>query len=535
MEEIGCAKCAGLRAFGQFRYCPNAFTEKAKLCNNYDHRAQMNFEDLHDEQKNAINFILNNKVGCIAPECGSGKTVIGLTAFVGIKILLNDPRMLVVSTPMGIKETWSKEHLKWGHLKDLKLAVLTGDKRERETILSCDWMEHRDVFCVSYNNLQWLLTWLSNNEHDIRFDFVFADEGSCLKGHDSKWRKILEQLSKEARYKIISTATPAPHDAMDYWGLCKYLDSAKCLAAPTITRFRELYCHAIPLPNRVGQRYELRRGASEEIRKKVAHLFYTFKITKEIPIEEINVWEELSDKSLNIYQKLEKEQCINSIVTTEIGQLDREESLDSLSLANKLAQLANGFVYVDDALRLSEETLQTMTERETRLLLRKKARNTLYLFNDRIFAFFRMLKAIEEKHGKVPVAIAYLFKHDLSVLKEYFPEGVADTARDIVERWNAGKIKYLFLQYARSAKALNLQAGGNILAVYSPTWNWEHDYQIVRRLARQGQPKEKVFVYRLWMKQTVDEQKFDVLKERGEGHKSFQKLVAQRASESRIS
>lgn len=492
----------------------------------------MNFSDLHQEQKGAINFILNNRVGCIAPECGSGKTVIGLTAFIGMQKLNPSAslKMLVVSTKMGIQETWSREHLKWDHLKHLKVVVLEGNQRERLQKFHYG-LENGEVFCISYNNLPWLAGW---NDDWCKFHYVFADEGSCLKGHNSKWRQALEKLSGYAQYRIISTATPAPHDAMDYWGLCRYLDKGKCLDAPTITRFRDLYCRAIPLPNRVGQRYELRRGATEEIKKRVAHLFYTFNIVKEVPVKVVNVWDDLSSEALSIYQRVEKEQCLNSIVTTETGQLDREESLDALSLANKLAQMANGFVYQDEKLRLSEETLRTMTEREMRMALSKKEKNAIHLFDDRAKRFKWLVGEIREEHGDTPIAIAYLFKHDLEVLKGLFPEGVADTEPGVVERWNRGEIPYLFLQYARSSKALNLQDGGNILAVYSPTWNWEHDYQIVRRLARQGQPKDKVWVYRLWMRNTVDEQKSEVLEERGEGHKSFQNLIANRALKSKI-
>lgn len=489
----------------------------------------MNFDNLHPEQKKAIDWILNNKVGCIAPECGSGKTVIGLTAFLGIKKLIKDhlPRMLVVSTKMGIEETWRNEHLKWEHLKKLNVRVLTGSRKEREQDMDDDCEQPADIVCVSYNNLQWLYEYNEKYE-GYTFDFVFADEGSCLKGHNSKWREALGKLSKNAIYRIISTATPAPHDAIDYWGLCKYLDNGMALASPTITDFRHRFCRAIPLPNRVGQRYELRRGASEEIKKRVAHLFYSFAIVKEVPVEVVNVWEDLSENALRIYQKVEKEQCLNSVITTETGQLDTEESLDALSLSNKLAQMANGFVYVDEKLRLSEKTLQEMTERDVRMSLQKK-REALALFPDRVHKFRNMIYRIHQKHGYVPIAIAYLFKHDLEVLKDYFPGAVEDTEPDVVRRWNNKTIKYLLLQYARSSKALNLQGGGNILAVYSPTWNWEHDYQIVRRLARQGQPRDKVWVYRLWLKKTVDEQKYEVLEERGQGHKSFQKMIANRA------
>lgn len=499
----------------------------------------MNFKDLHPEQKKAIDWILNNQVGCIAPECGSGKTVIGLTALLGVKKLDgSDRHMLVVSTPMGIKETWATEHLKWDHLKELKVLVLDGDAKTRERELSSTFnscLDSPDVVCISYNNLSWLVAYYEKKKQTPPFWYVFADEGSCLKGHNSKWREALGNLSRNAHYRVISTATPAPHDAADYWGLCKYLDGAKCLDAPTITRFRELYCRAIPLPNRVGQRYELRKGASEEIKKRVAHLFYTFSVVKEVPIEVVNVWENLTPKGLGIYQRVEKEQCLNSVITMETGQPDMDASLDALSLSNKLAQMANGFVYLDEKLRVSEDTLKWMTEREMRMKFIKRKKDALTLFDDRADAFRRLIYKILEKHGQVPIAIAYLFKHDLTVLKDFFPDGVADTEPDVIGRWNAGKIRFLFLQYARSSKALNLQMGGNILAVYSPTWNWEHDYQIVRRLARQGQPKDKVWVYRLWLHKTVDEQKFEVLEEREEGHRSFQKIIAEKARRSTIS
>ena len=493
----------------------------------------MNFNDLHPEQKGAIDFILNNEIGCIAPECGSGKTVIGLTALLGVKKIDGSDRvMLVASTSMGIKETWATEHLKWDHLKHLKVLVLTGDTKTRESRLSRAFdscLESPDVVCISYNNLPWLAEYYKKNKQSPPFWYIFADEGSCLKGHNSKWREALGNLSKNAHYRIISTATPAPHDAADYWGLCMYLDGAECLDAPTITRFRELYCRAIPLPNRVGQRYELRKGASEEIKKRVSHLFYTFNVVKEVSVEVVNVWEDLSEKSLKLYQKLEREQCLNSIITTETGQLDMEESLDAMSLANKLAQMANGFVYADKKLRVSEKTLEKMTEKGLYIILKQKGRAALGVFDDRIMLFRKLIESIHRKHGAVPLAVAYLFKHDLDVLQAALPDGVPDTEPNVVERWNRGEIKYLFLQYARSSKALNLQAGGNILVVYSPTWNWEHDYQIVRRLARQGQTKDRVWVYRLWLRKTVDEQKFEVLEERGEGHRSFQKLIAKKA------
>ena len=492
----------------------------------------MDFKDLHPEQKAAINWILNNKIGCLAPECGSGKTVIGLTAFRGIQKLHPGRlcRLLVVSTKQGVKETWANEHRKWGHLEALSVAVLEGERKRREKIAEKALHDRAEVFCISYNNLDWFLTWQQGEgERYIFFDMVFADEGSCLKGHDSKWRKALTKLSEGSQYRIISTATPAPHDAMDYWGLCKYMDDGKCLGCQTITEFRWRYCISIPIPNKVGVRYELRKGATEEIEKKVKHLFYSFNIVRETPIEEIDVWKKLSKESLEIYRKVEVEQCINSIVLLPDGRVNVNASLDALSLSNKLAQITNGFVYVNQKLMLSGDFIANLTSQELNALTLKKTLEKVHLFGDRIERFKELIGEIKEEHGNVPIAIAYLYKYDLKVLERAFPEGRKDSEEEVVKAWNKREVPYLFLQYARSAKALNLQEGGNILAVYSPTWNWEHDYQIVRRLARQGQKAEKVFLYRLWFYDTIDEEKYRVLKMRKNGHKTFQRLIMQRA------
>lgn len=493
----------------------------------------MDFKDMHPEQKTAVNWILNNKIGCLSPECGSGKTVIGLTAFAGFRKLNRGrlSRLLVVSTASGIRETWAKENLKWEHLKTLTMVVLEGDKKWRETFAEQAFEDDVEIWCISYNNLEWFLNWqLSTLDYQMVFDMVFADEGSCLKGPTSKWRKTLTKLSEGSQYRIISTATPAPHDAMDYWGLCKYLDNGVCLGATTITEFRGRYCIAIPIPNKMGLMYKLRGGATEEIEKKVKDLFYTFNIVKEVPIEEINVWKDFTKESFEIYKRVEEQQCLDALATIESGIQGSQGSLDALSLSNKLVQLANGFVYLAQNTKpFDEGILASLTSIDINSLISKRGTETLRLFPDRVQLLLKLLEEIHERHGNVPVAIAYLFKQDLKELKEVLPTGREDSEASIVEEWNKGKVPYLFLQYARSSKALNLQEGGNILVVYSPTWNWEHDYQIVRRLARQGQKAEKVYLYRLWIRGTIDEEKNKVLSERGKGHKSFQKIIAEKA------
>lgn len=432
----------------------------------------MQYRDMSEQQVKAVNDIISNKVGCITPDCGFGKTVVGLTSFVALKKLGAAHKMLVLCTPKGIEETWSTEHKKWEHLKHLSIVSLNQPPDVRLIELKGDY----EVYCLSYNSLQWL----SKNKGNIVFDYVFADEGSCLKGYKSKWRSYLVNCAPKAAYRIISTATPAPHDAMDYWGLCKYLDNGECLGAKNITTFRSNYCLSIPTgSNRI--RYIIKTNMIPEIEDRIKHLFFTYESNKEdiIPISTITVNAKLSKKSTEIYEKVKKSQCINSIILNVDGDINQAESLNALSLANKLAELSNGFLYVDDRLRLDDDVLDTLNTND--LKLTRRARKTIDVFDDRIMAFKKMIAGIHKHHGKdASIAITYSFKHDLIKLSEILPTGVPDTEKDIVNRWNNGEIQYLFLQYARSSKSLNLQGGGNIIAVYSPTYNWEHDYQVAR-------------------------------------------------------
>lgn len=485
----------------------------------------MNFQNLHQEQKACINWMLNQRVGCITPDCGSGKTVMGLTAFLATKKMGHADTMLVVSVPKGIKETWAHEHKRWEHLQDLDVVALLGTPKEREKILET----HHDVICCSYNMLDWLSNYYVWKKKPVPFSFVFADEGSCLKGYNSKWRRYLIALSMTAEYRIIATATPAPHDAMDYWGLMKYLDGGQSLCATTITTFRDLYCRSIPLPGKFGSRYEIRdKRAVEDIERLVEPFFYTFTLGKEVPIETVTVECEFSPTGKAIYDQVVRDQCINSIVFAATGQPLYEESLDALQLSNKLAQIANGFVYVDQALRLSDTTLEKIGIKELEILASTRLRKAVELFEDRILAFRDMVNDIRAKHPDSNIAVAYAFQHDLEMLMRVFPEGVSDSEENVAERWNAGEIPILFLQYARSSKSLNLQGGGYVLAVYSATFNWEHDYQVARRLARQGQRHPLVYVYRLKIKGTIDDDKEEALGKRGFNHRKFQEKVALR-------
>lgn len=471
-------------------------------------------DDLSQPQKQAVNDILNKKNMCITSDCGFGKTVVGLSAISKMKKRYPTTKALVVCTPEGVKGTWSNEHNKWSHLKHLRVTPLLGSPTKRLELLNTE----SDVFVITYHNLRWLA---SVNPHT--FDFVFADEGDCLKGATSKWRKSLIDVAPGATWRIISSATPKTREEDDYWGLCRYLDGGVTLGE-TIKEFRRNYMFERSFNNR--RYFVMRKSKIPELEEKIKHLFVNYGLSNqaEIPIKVITYNAELTPESKEKYDTLEKEQCINSLILDDYGRIDQEKSLDALSISAKLDQLSSGFLYVDDKLRISKDQLKNQEVNE----LVKGSRTVVEVFSDRVDALGKLIKKIHKSHKGEPIVICYQFKHELTQLQSLLPNAVTDKEENFVNRWNNGEIKYLLLQYTRSSKSINLQKGGHIMVFYSPTFKWVDDYQIIRRLARQGQSNELVYAYRLYMKGTVDDVKTKRLNDRFQGHLRFQlKIIKQ--------
>jgi len=473
-------------------------------------------------QIQAYRDILVKKRMCISSGCGFGKTIVGLTSFSVLLKKRPKSKMLIVCTPEGVKTTWTTEHKKWSHTHHLKVTPLIGTPKKREKLLN----QKSDAYAISYNSLEWLV---KTNKH-VNFDFVFADEADCLKGPTSKWRKYLIKAAPKATYKILSSATPKTREEDDYWGLCHYLDGGESLMAPNITMFRAMYC--IPFTIKHIQMWKINKKMIPTLEERIKHLFINYEMSDDatIPIITKTLKVDLKPASLEKYNALRDSQCLNSIVFDDDGYKDEKMSLDAMTLTNKLAQLSNGFVYVDEAMRITPELLINATSNTDIKKLIKDNKKTVAvdIFNDRTRAMTKLINYVHKKHGEVSIAIPYYHKHELVQLQRILPDGVADTTDNFQDRWNNKEIPYLFMQYSRSSKSLNLQKGGNIMVFYCPTFKWVDDYQIIRRLARQGKPEPEVYAYRLYINGTIDDNKTKKLGERFNGHARFQKQILMR-------
>lgn len=471
-------------------------------------------KDFSPKQKDALRLVLKQgrKRIIFTPDCGFGKTIVGLT--IANQIAKSGSTVFIVCEASAVDKVWGKQYLEWSHTQGMDICILKGNPKQRQKLLE----DNHKVYVFSYNILEWMV---KNYKGELP-KCIVADEVSCLKGSSSKYRSHLLKLSKNASVRIGLTATPMTNKEADYWGICRWLDDGKALGK-TNNIFRALYMINYQVQGRV-----LWKMASEEAKQKVReaskHLFVEYELedSAKIPIVTKRVYAKLKPESQEIYDQAEQDGLLSYLATTsDVGPM---KPLDAMHITNRLAVLTSGFLYVPTIQRIGIQELKSASSMLS-LLRNNTGRKAVDLFDDRKILMQKVLKAVHKKHKQVPICITYVYRYELEQLQELLPTGVSDKEKDFEERWNKGKIPYLFLQYTRSAKGLNLQQGGNVMIAYSQTFKFEDTYQIVRRLARQGQPKDRVYLYVLHFRNTIDDLKTKRFDERFKGHKAMQRMI----------
>lgn len=424
----------------------------------------------HDYQEVAKEFALERDAAGLFLDMGLGKTVITLTAIEELKNdYLEDVKVLVIAPKRVAEDTWTTEHEKWDHLKDLKVVKIMGTPKQREKALT----EEGDIYIITRDNVAWLVDLLGRKWD---FDTVVIDELSSFKSNQSKRFKSLRKVRPLIKRVIGLTGTPAPNGYMDLWAQIYLLDRGERLGK-TITEFRgrffnTLYRHGY-------NEYELREGAKEEIDEAIKDLCISMKAKDYLKMEEpiyINRVAKLNKKEYKLYKDMEREAVL------ELGDEDIT-ALSAAAVSNKLLQLSNGAVYTDE-------------------------RKVIEIHNKKLEVLEEL---IEEAKGE-PVLVFYNFQHDKDRIIEKFKKDirVLDTEKDIKD-WNNKKIKILLAHPAGAGHGLNLQDGGSIIIWFGLNWSLELYQQANARLNRQGQ-KETVRIYHIIAEKTIDERVLEVLK-----------------------
>ncbi|MEX3555284.1 MAG: DEAD/DEAH box helicase [Burkholderia gladioli] len=423
---------------------------------------------------------------------GLGKTVSTLTTLESLYHFGVETMPTLVIAPLRVAQsTWPDEVAKWDHLSGLEVVPIVGDANRRAMQMRRD----APIFTINYENLPWLISWLKHNPRPWPFGTVIADESTKLKstrvsnqrsksgtefvkksGGSVRGRALAQVAHTKVHRWVNLTGTPAPNGLKDLWGQQWFIDGGQRLGR-SYSAFEERWFQSIPGERGYHQVKPL-PNAQEQIHAALADCTISLDpadwFDLQAPIAR-TVYVDLPSGARKLYRDMERRMFM---------ELDEHEveAMNAAAKTMKCLQLANGAAYIDDDGNWKEVhdlKLQALEE------------------------------IIEEAAG-MPVLVAYHFKSDLARLQRTFPRGrVLDHDPQTLRDWNAGKIPVMFAHPASAGHGLNLQDGGNILAVMGHWWNLEEYQQIIERIGpvRQLQAghRRPVFIYHIVARDTVDE------------------------------
>lgn len=433
----------------------------------------------HSYQKYATDFIERNSIAALLLDMGLGKTSITLTAINNLLFDYFDAHRVLVIAPLRVaKNTWPEEIEKWSHLSNIKYSVVVGTEKERISALK----ENADIYIINRENIPWLV---EKSKLPFDFDMVVIDELSSFKNYSSKRFKSLMKVRPKIRRIIGLTGTPSSNGLMDLFAEFKILDMGVRLGR-FIGQYRNAYFTPDKMNGPIVYSYKPLPSAEKIIYEKISDITISMKATDHLKMPELIECEtvvQMSEKEKKSYTTLKKE-LVLSIPDGEIT------AANAASLSNKLSQMANGAIYLED------KEFVTIHDRK------------LDALED----------LIESANGK-PLLVAYWFKHDLERIKERFEVREIKTSNDIKD-WNDGKIPVAVIHPASAGHGLNLQSGGSTLVWFGLTWSLELYQQTNARLYRQGQ-NDTVVIHHIVTKDTIDEDIMKALKRKDKTQSSL--------------
>ena len=427
-------------------------------------------------QTRIIDYILDNPRCSIWSGMGTGKTSATLTAL-DILLLTTRGPVLVIAPKRVALSTWPDEVAKWSHLSHLTVQPIVGSLKDRKAALT----KRADIYTTNYDNLVWLVEYFG-----ARWPFltVIADESTRLKSFRIRQGGKRAQALAKVAFRLVKrfvllTGTPAPNGLVDLWGQLWFVDKGERLGY-SFTAYTDRWFRS----ERVGDdahavKLTALPFAQQQIEDRLRDVCLTIDARDYFDVAEpiVNVIRvDLPAKAQAIYREMEKEMFI------ELESGRGVEAFNAASKTMKCLQLASGAIYVDDKGNYEE-------------------------IHD---AKLDALESIVEEAAGMPILVAYHFKSDLERLAARFPKGRAlDAHPATIRDWNAGQIPILFAHPQSAGHGLNLQDGGNIIAIFSHWWDLEQFQQILERIGpiRQLQAgyDRPVFIHHIVAKGTMDE------------------------------
>ena len=375
-------------------------------------------------------------------------------------------RVLVIAPKRVAEDTWTREHAKWDHLKDLRISKVLGNEQQRIRALRAE----ADIYVIGRDNVIWLINYYQGLRKGWPFDMIVIDELSSFKNPQAKRFRALKKAVPSVSRVVGLTGTPSPNGLMDLWAEVYLLDQGERLGN-TLGAYRERYFRPGARNGYVVYKWEPLRNAQKEIEDKISDICISMsaadylklpkRIDNVIPVR-------LSPEEMGAYKRMERDQLLQ-IEDDDIA------ALNAAAVMTKLLQIANGSVYTNEGkvVKIHDAKLEALAE------------------------------IVDTTDS--PVLVFYSYKHDLAAIQGKIKgTRILENEKDISD-WNAGKVQVLLAHPASVGYGLNLQEGGHVIVWYGLTWSLELYQQANARLYRQGQEKP-VIIHHLIAEGTADEE-----------------------------
>ena len=476
----------------------------------------MKRSDMHPYQEKAVQWVMDHDRCALWLDPGLGKTVTALTA---MDVLMGrfEARFPLVVAPLRVsRSVWPQEAQKWEHLEHMTCCVLywpdagqnkeylsqltkkglrpnvydsnieiAKKTKERNKLLYglyMDWLKSKlatkaTFYSINREQLHLLCSVVYQN---WPFDLVFLDEASSFKHSSSMRFKAIKAVQNKIYRLVELTGSPCSNGLLDLWAQIYMLDGGASLLSSN-KLYRETFFHQAFN----GFNWDIAEGQEEVICQRIQPLVITFRAKDHLKIKE----PEFILHPLQLPEKInEKYTCLERDYLVGFDE-DTVTAVHNAALHNKLHQICNGAVYVDDEGEMVESDNAEKSKKQWVEVHSAK--------------LDRLKEIVDDAKGQ-PILVAYNFRHDLErILKRFSEARKIDTQQDI-EDWNAGKIKMGVGHPASMGHGLNLQEGGYIGIFFGYLWDRELFDQFIRRLARQGQ-QNSVIIHIIFIDRKVEQ------------------------------
>lgn len=396
---------------------------------------------------------------------GMGKTSTTLAAVKVFRQREVVQRVLIVAPIRPMYKVWPDEIKKWADFNHLSYTILHGPDKEARL------NEVSDIYLVNPEGIKWLVQ--SGGIKKIGANMLVIDESTKFKDSSTSRFKLIKPLLPMFARRLILTGEPAPNGYMDLFGQMYIVNLGKSLGR-FVTHYRNQYFYPSGYG---GYDFKLRQGAAEEIQEAIAPYVMRLAAEDHLEMPELifnDILVELDPESRRIYKQFEDS------FLAEVGDATIL-SANAAAVGTKCRQVANGGVYDEFSVAHHIHDIKTAA----------------------------VADLVEQLQGN-PLLIFYEFKHDLERLQRAFPAAPSLTGMsgrkldETIDAFNMGDIPVLLAHPASAGHGLNLQGSCHHVCFYGLTWDLDLYHQSYKRVWRQGQGANRVFVHRILADKTLD-------------------------------